>query len=436
MAQYGVTKSGFDLKPLQAILNDKAARAREMFGDDIDLRSTSALRKILDISSFEDQELWKRMEQLYYGNFVSTASGDALDLLGEDEGLGRRFLTATGFVRFTLSNEEPGRVYNLPVGTIVGTDESPAAHFRTLSSASVTREGKEALVAVEAVERGPRGDVAAGAIRRIDPAYAERFLSLGGATVAVTNEQPLSGGQLLETDEDYRERLLGFPRALWTLERVERAVKEVDGVVDCLVSDPLGGVDVSRRFTSIFQAGGVSPERQLDSPYYFDVVVAAYPGAPWETVGGIKGLRERVAEAIREVRPVSILPNLVEANNVEVGVRATLKVMPGHAPQTILTDFVEEVRRRINGLRLGGDVLYSDVLCIARATAGVLDVQGLHLRRYPSRFGGINFGGGLFRDAPEEAAVGENLSLAPDEIAVFGTDPALVDVEIVEIGES
>ncbi|HEX8118196.1 MAG TPA: baseplate J/gp47 family protein [Pyrinomonadaceae bacterium] len=436
MAQYGVTKSGFDLKPFQAILDDKAARAREMFGDDIDLRPTSALRKMLDITSFEDQELWKGMEQLYYGNFVSTASGDALDLLGEDAGLARRFLKARGFVRFKLSNEEPGRVYHLPVGTIVGTDASPSIHFRTLTSASVSREGKEALVEVEAAERGPGGDVAAGAVKRIDPAYAERFLSLGGAVVAVTNEQPLAGGDLLETDEDYRERLLGFPRALWTLERVERAVKEVDGVVDCLVSDPLGGVDVSRHFTSVFQAGGIAPERHLDSPYYFDVVVATYPGTPWETVGGITGVRERVAEAVRDVRPVSILPNLIQANDVEVGVRTTLKVMPGHAPETIRTDFVEEVRRRINGLRLGGDVLYSDVLCIARATPGVRDVQGLHLRRYPSRFGGINFGGGLFRDAPEEAAVGENLSLAPDEIAVFGTDPALVDVEVVEIGES
>jgi hypothetical protein len=68
-------------------------------------------------------------------------------------------------------------------------------------------------------------------------------------------------------------------------------------------------------------------------------------------------------------------------------------------------------------------------------TPGVLDVQGLHLRRYPSRFGGINFGGGLFRDAPEEVAVGENLALAPDEIAVFGVDSELIDIEVVEVGE-
>ncbi|MDT5293173.1 MAG: hypothetical protein QOJ76_53 [Acidobacteriota bacterium] len=439
MAQYGITKSGFNLKPFQAILGDKADRAREMFGNDIDLRSTSALRKILDISSFEDGELWKRMEQLYYGNFISTASGDGLDLLGEDIGVSRRFLKATGSVKFTLSNEEPGRIYHLPVGTIVGTATAASVpqHFRTLASVSVSRESKEATVAVEAVERGPEGDVAANSIKGIDPAYAERFLSLGGAVASVTNELPLAGGQLLEPDELYRERLLGYPRTIWTLERVERAVKDVDGVVDCLVFDPLGGVDVSQQFTNIFQTGdrSVSSERLLASPYYFDVVVAVYPGTPWETVGGIRGVRERVAEAVRDVRPVSIFPNVIQANDVEVGVRATLRIMPGHAPDTILTNFVDEMRRRINSLRLGGDVLYSDVLCIARMTPGVLDVQGLHLRRYPSRFGGINFGGGLFRDAPEEVAVGENLALAPDEIAVFGVDSELMDIEVAEVGE-
>jgi hypothetical protein len=438
MAQYGITKTGFSVKPFQAILGDKAERAREMFGGDIDLRSTSSLRKLLDISSFEDHELWKRMEQLYYAGFISTATGTALDLLGEDLGLRRRPLRARGRVAFTLSGAESARVYHLPVGTIVETDpaQQPTRYFRTLASIALTANAPEASVEVEAIERGPGGNVAAAAIKRIEPAYAERFLSLGTARVAVANEAPLAGGELLEDDTIYRERLLGHPRNIWTLGSIERAVKEVDGVVDCLVLDPLGGVDVSRRF-SIFQTGGgVAVERQLASPYYFDVVVATYPGTPWETVGNIRGVRERVVEAIREVRPVSIFPNVIQANDVEIGIRATLKIMSGHSRDTVLAHFGDEVRRRINGLRLGGDVLYSDVLCIAKMTPGVLDVQGLHLRRYPSRFGGINFGGGLFRDAPEEAPIGENLTLAPDEIAIFGIDSELIDIEIAEIGEA
>lgn len=435
MSEYGVTKSGFNIKPFGAILDEKAARAREIFGDDIDLRSTSALRKVLDISSFEDHELWKRMEQLYYSNFVSTATGDALDLLGEDMGLSRRFLKSGGPVRFRLSNEAQGRVYYLPVGTLVRTGQTgPVQYFRTLTSASVSGAAKETVVEVEAVARGPVGNVGARVIKGIESNYARRYLSLDGAVIAVTNEAALTGGELLEDDTLYRDRLLGYPRNIWTLERVERAVREVDGVIDCLVFDPLGGVDVSRAYINVFRTGepSAAPERGLASPYYFDVVVATYPGMPWETIEDVEGVRERVIEAVRAVRPVSIFPNVIPANIVEVGVRATLSVLPGHDKDSIRESFVSELQRRIGSLRLGSDVLYADVLCLAKMLPGVLDVQGLRLRRYPSRFGAINFGGGLFRNAPEEAAVGENLALAPDEIAVLELESELIDVDVVE----
>ena len=158
MSEFGITNTGFIIKPLQDILSDKAARAREMFGDDVDLLSTSALRKILDIASAEDQELWKRMEQLYYSNFISTASGDALDLLGDDMGVSRRFLTAKGKVKLKLSGEAPGRIYHFPVGTLVETD-APVQRYRILSRVSLFSESKEAVVDIEAIARGPASDV-------------------------------------------------------------------------------------------------------------------------------------------------------------------------------------------------------------------------------------------------------------------------------------
>ena len=135
MSEVGVTQTGFQIKPFQDILNDKAARASELFGADVDLRSTSALRKVLDVTSAEDQELWKQMEGFYYSNFISTASGDALDRLGEDVGVDRRFLNATGKIKLKLSGEAPGRLYSLPIGTLVETD-APGPSFRT--SARVT----------------------------------------------------------------------------------------------------------------------------------------------------------------------------------------------------------------------------------------------------------------------------------------------------------
>lgn len=432
MAQYGVTKTGFNIKPFQAILAEKAERAQIMFGDDVDLRSTSSLRKLLDISSFEDHELWKGMEQLFYSNFISTASGDALDLLGEDVGVSRRFLKATGEVVFTLSNEAPGRIYHLPVGTLVETDP-PIQRFRTLERVSLSNQNKQEKGKIEALKPSPDANVAAAAISHINVDYARRYLNLGSATIALTNTQPTIGGEQPEDDLSYRDRLLGYPRTLWTLEAVRYVVKNVDGVRDCRLFDPLGGTDVSLSKFSLFNFGRrrFGSQRLLGTPYYFDSLVAIYPGSVWETQGSISGLKETIEKAIREVRPISIFPNLRLANNVIIGLRAKVLLKAGQDKNAAIAAIKDALERRINRLGLGNSVLYSEVLCDCMEVPGVVDIQQLHLRRCPPQFGGISFGRRrLFQREEIEFAPGENIPLQPDEIAVFKIDAKLIDIEV------
>jgi len=432
MAQYGITKTGFHLKPFQVILEEKAERAREMFGSDVDLRSTSALRKMLDISAFEDHELWKGMERLYYSNFISTASGDALDLLGEDVGVSRRFLTATGKVQFKLSGEAPGRVYLMPIGTLVETDP-PVQHFRTLAPVALSDKNKEAVVEIAAMARGPAGNVATNAINKINEDYKRRYLNLGAATIAVKNEAPTIGGEQREDDTLYRDLLLGHPRTLWTLEAVRHVVKNIDGVRDCRLFDAVGGVDVSLSRFNLFLFGQrrFGSQRLLGTPYFFDILVAIYPGFLWESEGGVTGVMENIETAIREVRPISIFPNLRRANNVQVGLRAQVLIKSGHDKNAVIASIKEKLERRVNALGLGSAVLYSEVLCDCMEISGVVDVQQLHLRRCPPLFATINFGGRQrFQQEIIEAAAGENLALLPDEIAVFKIDSVLIDIEV------
>src|SRR5689334_12877198 len=119
MAGLGVTDDGFTIKGFDPILNDSPDRARQMFGADVDLTSTRPLRKILEVTAMEDAELWKRMEDLYYSSFVSSASGDSLDLLGDDVGVSRRTLFAEGEAQVKVNNPAPGRRYTLPAGAIL-----------------------------------------------------------------------------------------------------------------------------------------------------------------------------------------------------------------------------------------------------------------------------------------------------------------------------
>jgi len=275
MTDYGVTPTGFVVKPFTDILSAKLDLARSVFGPEVDLRSTSALRRILDIASAEDQEHWKALESAYYANFISTATGDALDLLGEDLGRQRENQQATGQVTFTLANEAPGRNYILPIGTLVET-AAPVIRFRTTDVAILSTAQKTAAVPATAVLPGASGNIASSAIIQINPIYAGHYLSLGTATIAATNPAPFTGGDLLADDETYRSQLLRVPRTLFTVQAVSATVLNVDGVRDCRVSDPLGGVDVSLSIFSsfVFDRRRFGQARFLGTPYFFDVLVA------------------------------------------------------------------------------------------------------------------------------------------------------------------
>jgi hypothetical protein len=432
MADFGVTQQGFVIKPLTAILQDKFDRALAMFGSDADLRSTSSLRKLLDITSAEDQNLWKGMEQFYYSNFISTASGDALDLLGTDMAVARRFLNSTGTVKLKLSNAAPGKVYNLPVGTMLETD-APVRHFSTLSLAALSDQNTQAIVDVVALERGPASNVAANAINKINADYAQRHLNLGPATIAVGNDAATTGGEVQEDDSSYRNLLVGYPRTLWTLESVRRAVKAVDGVRDCRLFDPLGGVDISQSLFKLFAFSQrrFGAQRLLGTPYYFDILVAVQTGFPWLSQAGITGVQDVINATLTNIRPISIFPNIMPANNVTIGLRANIQVKAGHDKDGIVASIKDRLAQRLNALGLGGSVLFSEAEVDCMSVSGVVDVQGLHLRRSPPQFATVTFGNRLnFQGEVIEAAVGENIYLQPNEIAVFQVDSSLIQMEV------
>ena len=313
MTDYGVTPAGFVVKPFIEILNAKMDRARSLFGPDVDLRSTSVLRKVLDAASTEDQEHWKALEGADYANFITTATADALDRLGEDLGLARGLSKAAGQIAFTLTPAaglDPGqpRIYALPVGVLVETADGK--HFRTLEAAKLSAAQPNASVAAEAVLPGPDGEIAASAIVEVNPVYAAHYLWLGGATVAATNPAPFAGGDQPIDDETYRAQLLRLPRNIFTLDAVRGAVSNVDGVRDCKVADSAGGVDVSLSiFNSfVFDRRRFGQARQFGTPYFFDVLVPPLPGYAWETIGGVTGLQDQVTQAVDAVRPSAFSP--------------------------------------------------------------------------------------------------------------------------------
>jgi hypothetical protein len=432
MADFGVTADGFTIKGLDVILGASLSRAQSVFkkdGVDVDLTPTSLLRKLLEVTAEEDHELWKGMEDLYYSNFVSTAVGQSLDRLGEDLGLARQQLFGQGQVTLTLANGAPGRTYVLPAGTVfnLGPLQFHTNDPVTLSTSLPAARG----VALACFDRGVAGNVAAGQTFALDPQFQQLFLVLGTATVTAKNDAPFTGGDQPEDDEAYRGRLLGLPRNLWTLDSIVRAAK-VDGVIDVLAFDPLGGVDVSQSYFNFFNFDErlFSGQRRLGEPYFFDLVVAHEFSRPWLTVGGVEGIYDKVKRAVDLVRPVGIHPNIIQADHIEVGLQAKLILAPGHDPVAVLAAVKQRLALDLGQLKLGGDVLYSQVMRAIAEQTGVVDVQNLRLRRCPPSFGRFSFGGVPFQDADVESAPGENLVLKQREIGIFRIDSELLEFEV------
>ncbi|MBD8059993.1 baseplate J/gp47 family protein [Cellulomonas sp. JH27-2] len=430
--QYGVTDDGYVVKGLDVVLAEALARARVAFGPDVDLTTTSPLRKILEVAAAEDAELWKRLEASYYAGFVSTADGASLDLLGEDIGVDRRALHASGEVTITLGSGVPGRTYLVNEATVLTT--ATGTLFTTTRPVTLTSLAPVATVPVLALDPGPLGDVAPATITAIEPEHAAvYFADLGPATLTVTNAAPTSGGNAPEPDDVYRGRLVGTARTLWTIEAVQQAVLAVDGVVDVLISDPLGGVDVSQSYFGLFDFGRrlFAAERRFGEPYLFDVVVAHEFRWPWLPAGSVRGVLERVTAALDLVRPPGVHPNVIEADHIDVGVRARLVVQPGYDQDALLARVLQRVGAEAAALRLGGDVLFAQVMRAFTDEAGVLDVQAMHLRRGPGVFGRFSLGPVGYQSVAYEAGVGENLVMGPTELAVFRPDSGLVDLEVV-----
>src|SRR5690242_19675516 len=112
-ASFGVTPAGFLPKPFTRLLAEKIALAQQLIDTAIDLSSGSVVRKLLEVTALEDARTWAALAAEYDDSFVTTARGRALSDLGEELGISRPFLTATGSVTLTLAKALPPSVPQL-----------------------------------------------------------------------------------------------------------------------------------------------------------------------------------------------------------------------------------------------------------------------------------------------------------------------------------
>jgi hypothetical protein len=447
--RFGITTSGFVPKPFARLLAEKLALARALLGDDLDLRSGSLVRKLLELSALEDARTWAALATVYDDGFVVTATGEALSRLGDELGLARPYLEASGTVRLKLDNDMPdGESVTIPLGARMLT--SGGHHVATDESAVISNASRERQVAVVAFFPGPEHDLDPGVptqkidrFHPLDPKLAELFAMQDDAASAghpfevnIEHDAPLTGGDLYWPDVRYRELLLRAPRSTWTADAVEMAVGLVPGVRQVAVRDQWGGLDINQSIFGNFNfierlfAG----ERDIGSPYYVTILVAPTAGAIWE---GPDGLQSAIQSAIEDLRPLSIFPDVVPADQLGVGVRAELVVrglpLPSgsretvnasDAAQALKTRLLARLRRYVESLSFGEPVRHSEVMWALMSEPGIADAREVRLLRYPAAFEELDFASPVADEAITTLGCGENATLDVNQIAVIVDDPS------------
>lgn len=191
--EWGLTPKGFCRPEYVQLLNALEYKARELFGDGINLTVRSPLGLILRLDAWMLNILFGVLEKVYNSRFVDTSEGTSLYNLGRMIGL---YLLpagkASGYV--TVEGEAGTRI---PEGYLLST---PGGLQYTVMRGECIGEGGETLVLVQAVQTGKEYNTDARTIIKVvNPA------SVRGVR-KVYNKAPVINGREREKDAEYRER--------------------------------------------------------------------------------------------------------------------------------------------------------------------------------------------------------------------------------------
>ena len=448
-APYGLTDAGFLPKPYGRLLAEGLALSRDLFGDEIDLERGTVIRKLIELSALENARTYTMMAGIVDNLTIPTAMGAALSRLGQEVGLPRPFLNAEGKVTLALAvpltDEMPA--VTVPQGARMLTPGGH--HISTKSSVIFDGSSPTLTVDVEGFHPGPEHNLdPALPMQKIDrwnPLDIKleplRAIAAGlgaGKTaenvVKIDHTSKLSGGEMRWQDDRYRQMLLRAPRSVWTVDAMQSAVADIPGVRQVKLVDLQGGLDIDMPIFGTFNFGNrvFGTERDLASPYYFTVLVAPSPAAIWD---GPDGLAALVADTLEDLRPIGVFPDIREAAQVNVGIKAEIVVdgvpLPSGDRATInrsaaavalKSRIIKRIQGYISGMGFGDTISPAKISWSIMNETGVADVRNLQLIRYPLPAYEADLSDRSTAGQVEVLDCGVSLKTEPDQIAVYIDD--------------
>lgn len=256
--------------------------------------------------------------------FPQTATGEELEKHAALRGLHRTpAARAQGTLRFSV-REALEQEVAIPKGTVCMTVGQAA--FATTQAAELAAGAQSVDVPAQAVEAGPGGNAAPGAVRTMAVAPV--------GIAACTNPAAFSGGREEESDEALRARVLASYRGLpngTNAAYYAQAAMEVEGVAAVSVLPKNRGLGT------------------------VDVVIAAAGGLPGsalvQEVQTVLAARREVAVSVEVKAPVTVPVNVVVAVKPEAGLLGT----------TVVERVRQAVSAWFDGTRLGQNLLVAQM---------------------------------------------------------------------------
>lgn len=362
--------NGFTKKTYSDILGEMEAKAKELFGEDVNTKAYTPLGIILRIFAWFHSILWDNVERVYNNSFPGTAEGVSLDRAVKYKGVYRlKADYAHGKIQITGEPNE-----SVAAGLIVGTKNNIL--FETTEDCLLDSNGV-GYAEIYAQETGAKGNVDAGAITEI--------IESDPNVHSVTNLEPTEGGRDEETDAELYSRFQEYPSKSGSsnVESIEAKLLETPGVRDAIVNQN----------TSSIEKDGLPPH--CIAPFVFggsdeDVAQAIFSVAP----GGIQIYGTTVVQVTDSKGTVHEI-GFTRPETIQVYVRVTLTKGPDFP-----ADGVTNVRNQIlnyiggtdeNGNEYPGLGLKQNVVH-AKIVAAVLNSVGVDDAIVELSTDGINYG--------------------------------------------
>lgn len=345
--------NGFKRKQYSEIVADMQTRARNLFGENINLTDRSPLGIFIQVLAWSIALLWQLAEKVYYSAFVDTSEGNSLDYAVRKGGVTRRGAEkATATQRFTGDN---GTV--IPLGFLVGTETEIL--FETIETGEITTGTLD--LTVRALVGGTQSNIPSGNINQIINPLAGL-----SSTVNLTDAE---GGRNVETDAELRTRyFLSFAAAgASTIDALIAALLRTTGVRGANIEEVKNLDDDVIGFRAIVLGGLANDVAQTILNY-----------KAW----GVKTFGTQTGTAVAS-NGQSYTMNFDYATEVDLYANITITkygAFPVNGSNLIKDRIAEYIGGTdthgnvYSGLAMGQDIIYARLIDVIFNVAGVADV--------------------------------------------------------------